>query len=157
MSVALACRPAGLSWQWQVITLDFQSLYPSIMMSAKLGPTTLVDPRVVPSSIVPSDIPTRTWVSDPETGRSATFVQNDDKSAIPLLLRRLTDARKAVQQLMKSATGFTYTVLNAKQLAIKVSCNSVCVRSGSSRPAPPPVPPLCRPCAALAPPWPAVR
>lgn len=96
------------------------------MIAGKIDMTTLVAKSADGTlSDVPDDIPTRTWVSDPETGRSATFVQNDDNSAIPCLLKQLMAAREAVQKLMKTATGFTYKLLNAKQMAIKVSCNSV--------------------------------
>ena len=70
-------------------------------------------------------------MSDEKTKQEATFVQNRKGKrgygVVPKMLMRLLIARRKVQAEMKTAEGFVYSRLNAKQLAIKVCCNSVCV------------------------------
>jgi DNA polymerase delta subunit 1 len=116
----------------QVLTMDYQSLYPSIMIAGNICPSTMLQKRrdkKRPQAA--KGVLTRTWVSDPETGQEATFVQNAKGATgygvLPKMLRRLLAARRAVQKEMKTAEGEVYMLLNSKQLAIKVCCNSVCV------------------------------
>jgi DNA polymerase delta subunit 1 len=115
-----------------VLTMDYQSLYPSIMIAGNICPSTMLQKRRDKKRPKPPDgVLVKTWVSDEATGQEASFVQNRKGSSafgvIPLMLKRLLAARRAVQKLMKTAHGFEYLLLNALQLAIKVCCNSVCV------------------------------
>ena len=123
----------GTAPRVQVLTMDYQSLYPSIMIAGNICPSTMMQKRRDKKRpAAAKGVLTRTWVSDAATGQEATFVQNAKGSAaygvVPKMLARLLAARRVVQKEMKTAQGFVYTQLNSKQLAIKVSCNSVCVR-----------------------------
>ena len=115
-----------------VATLDYKSLYPSIMIAGNLGPSTLVEPRYDGKPCRASrGVKTRTWnVTDTY---ATTFVQNEKGKnhfgKIPSMLKRLLAARDAVKVHMKTAykrgDKFQGGMLNSKQLAIKISCNSV--------------------------------
>lgn len=124
--------PLAGFYMYPVATLDYKSLYPSIMIAGNMGPGTLLEPRhdgKKPRAA--KGVRTRTWKIDDTN--SATFVQNEPGSTaygiIPKLLKRLLGARDAVKKQMKAAFGagniFQGSMLNSKQLAIKISCNSV--------------------------------
>lgn len=103
-----------------VVTLDFASLYPSIIISRWMCWTTVVtDQRYahVPG-IQYHDVP----VSD---SLSFRFACNVD-AVCPELLKALLAARKATKREMFAADDAGLkALLNAKQLAEKVCCNSV--------------------------------
>lgn len=102
-----------------IATLDFASLYPSIMMAHNLCYSTLVrrgdvhkyDPETL----------TRTPSGD-------TFVKKDVFPGIlPEILTELLSARKNAKNMMKDVPmgSLEYGVLNGRQLALKISANSV--------------------------------
>lgn len=103
-----------------VVTLDFASLYPSIIISRWMCWSTVVtDERYanVPG-IQYHDIP----VSETVTYRFACNVD----AVCPELLKALLAARKATKREMFAAGDAALkALLNAKQLAEKVCCNSV--------------------------------
>ena len=98
-----------------VVVMDFQSLYPSIIISNNLSHDTVV----LGDGALP---PHGTFTTDGLTDR---FV-NHEVGVLPQLLEQFLSARRAVKTQMKSTTDTEhYKVLNAKQAALKVLCNSV--------------------------------
>lgn len=104
-----------------VTTLDFASLYPSIMMAHNLCYTTLLDP----SEPLPAGL-------DPEkditvTPLGAKFVKAHVKRGLlPQILENLLTARKGAKKAMREAKDpFKRGVMNGRQLALKISANSV--------------------------------
>jgi len=101
-----------------IATLDFASLCPSIMMAHNLCYSTLVRPSEVKN--VPEELYTRTPSGDVFVKKS-TF-----RGILPEILDEFLAARKKAKADMKNAkTPLEYAVLNGRQLALKVSANSV--------------------------------
>ena len=113
------------SRSFQVATLDFASLYPSIMMAHNLCYSTLVKG---PQNI--ARLPPDSYAKSP-TGD--VFVKADTcKGILPQVLEELLAARKQAKADMKAekakgkdADMFKYAVYDGRQLALKVSANSV--------------------------------
>ncbi|XP_068434290.1 DNA polymerase delta catalytic subunit [Clinocottus analis] len=103
-----------------IATLDFSSLYPSIMMAHNLCYTTLLQ-KGSPErqSLSPED-----FIKTP-TGD--TFVKSSvRKGLLPEILENLLSARKrAKTELKKETDPFKRQVLDGRQLALKISANSV--------------------------------
>ncbi|GAX78824.1 hypothetical protein CEUSTIGMA_g6261.t1 [Chlamydomonas eustigma] len=101
-----------------VATLDFASLYPSIMMAHNLCYTTLVLPervREVPAEHI-AQSPCGDW-----------FIKSAaQKGILPEILEELLAARKrAKADLAKESDPFKRAVLDGRQIALKISANSV--------------------------------
>ncbi|GAQ79793.1 DNA polymerase delta catalytic subunit [Klebsormidium nitens] len=105
-----------------IATLDFASLYPSIMMAHNLCYTTLIPKNQVAE--VASDIGPENVTKTP-TGD--TFVKADmEKGILPEILEELLAARKRAKADLKLAKDpLEKAVLDGRQLALKVSANSV--------------------------------
>ncbi|KAK9459194.1 DNA polymerase family B-domain-containing protein [Lipomyces oligophaga] len=106
-----------------IATLDFSSLYPSIMMAHNLCYTTLLTPEYLKragSSLVLDEDYERTPNGD-------CFVKvNKRKGVLPVILEELLGARKrAKADLKKETDPFKRAVLDGRQLALKISANSV--------------------------------
>mmetsp|Transcript_16058 Transcript_16058/g.17971 ORF Transcript_16058/g.17971 Transcript_16058/m.17971 type:complete len:1054 (-) Transcript_16058:969-4130(-) len=101
-----------------IATLDFASLYPSIMMAHNLCYTTLLTKEDI-SKMDPKDY-TR-------TPRGDCFVKHHlKKGLLPVILEELLGARKKAKKELKEATDpFVKGVLDGRQLALKISANSV--------------------------------
>ena len=101
-----------------VATLDFASLYPSIMMAHNLCYCTLVPPGRV--AAMNPDTVTRCPTGD-------VFVKPGlCKGVLPEILEELLSARKRAKADLKAATDpFVKAVLDGRQLALKISANSV--------------------------------
>ena len=104
-----------------IATLDFASLYPSIMQAHNLCYTTLLKKEVAVKHGL-------------EEGKDYTVTPNGDwfvkstvrKGMIPQILESLLSARKrAKADLKKETDPFRKAVLNGRQLALKISANSV--------------------------------
>ncbi|KAI9221526.1 DNA polymerase family B-domain-containing protein [Blastocladiella britannica] len=104
-----------------IATLDFASLYPSIMMAHNLCYTTLVQKHVIDALQLKPDVD---YTVTP-TGNA--FVKADRrKGLLPVILEDLLAARKrAKQDLKKETDPFKRAVLDGRQLALKISANSV--------------------------------
>lgn len=101
-----------------IATLDFASLYPSIMMAHNLCYTTLLTPEVC--ARLPPDQVTTT-----PTGHKFAKVQTR-RGLLPMILEEILAARKKAKKAMAEATDpLEISVLNGRQLALKVSANSV--------------------------------
>jgi len=116
---ATVLDPVTGYYEQPIATLDFASLYPSIMMAHNLCYTTLIPPNMV-SKIDPSVPVTTTPTGCKFVGASAR------KGLLPMILEELLTARKKAKKEMKEATDpLTAAVLDGRQLALKISANSV--------------------------------
>jgi len=104
-----------------IATLDFASLYPSIMQAHNLCYTTLLKKETAIRLNL-------------KQGEDYTVTPNGDwfvkatqrKGMVPLILEGLLGARKrAKNDLKKETDPFKKAVLNGRQLALKISANSV--------------------------------
>ncbi|CAF4774299.1 unnamed protein product [Pieris macdunnoughi] len=103
-----------------ISTLDFASLYPSIMMAHNLCYTTLISPNMQKElNLDPENITI--------TPLNNMFVKsNIRKGLLPEILESLLAARKkAKADLKKETDPFKRSVLDGRQLALKISANSV--------------------------------
>ncbi|KAF8315418.1 hypothetical protein DL93DRAFT_2196769 [Clavulina sp. PMI_390] len=104
-----------------IATLDFSSLYPSIMMAHNLCYTTLLDPDTIKRLDLVKDVD---YVQTPNNDFFAT--KNRRKGLLPIVLEDLLSARKrAKADLKKETDPFKRAVLDGRQLALKISANSV--------------------------------
>jgi DNA polymerase delta subunit 1 len=104
-----------------IATLDFASLYPSIMRAHRLCPSTIVlDPAY-------ANMPGVEYLTIDVEGTEYKFAQNTE-AVVPDLLRDLAQYRKQAKKDMADAKrrgdAFMTSVYDGKQLAIKVSMNS---------------------------------
>lgn len=115
---ATVLEPMKAYYQEPIATLDFASLYPSIMQAYNLCYSTLVNPADI-AKLDPS------LYKKSENGN--VFVHSTVKKGIlPTILEELLTARKRAKKDMKNApTEFERAVQNGRQLALKVSANSV--------------------------------
>ncbi|EDO17646.1 hypothetical protein Kpol_1004p20 [Vanderwaltozyma polyspora DSM 70294] len=104
-----------------IATLDFNSLYPSIMMAHNLCYTTLCNKETVQRLNLKKD---EDYIITPN---GDYFVSTKLRHGIlPIILRELIDARKRAKKDLKNETDpFKKNVLNGRQLALKISANSV--------------------------------
>ncbi|XP_028824417.1 DNA polymerase delta catalytic subunit isoform X1 [Denticeps clupeoides] len=103
-----------------IATLDFSSLYPSIMMAHNLCYTTLLQKGQVDKLGLSSEDFIKTPTGD-------MFVKSSvRKGLLPEILENLLSARKrAKAELKKETDTFKKQVLDGRQLALKISANSV--------------------------------
>ncbi|XP_029781128.1 DNA polymerase delta catalytic subunit isoform X1 [Suricata suricatta] len=103
-----------------IATLDFSSLYPSIMMAHNLCYTTLLRPGAAQRLGLTADQFIKTPTGD-------EFVKTSvRKGLLPQILENLLSARKrAKAELAKETDPLRRQVLDGRQLALKVSANSV--------------------------------
>lgn len=101
-----------------IATLDFTSLYPSIMMAHNLCYTTLLKPSQI-KMMEPDQ-----FIRTPSNNY---FVKSSvRKGLLPVILEDLLSARrKAKSDLKKETDPFKRKVLDGRQLALKISANSV--------------------------------
>ena len=135
---ATVIEPVRGYYDEPVATLDFASLYPSIMMAHNLCYSTLLakddvfdlsqtradcERRGVPFPV--HRMPPESFEKTPD--EDFYFVRaSHRKGILPLILEELLSARKRAKSDMAKATdAFTIAVQNGRQLALKVSANSV--------------------------------
>ncbi|CRG99029.1 DNA polymerase delta catalytic subunit, putative [Plasmodium relictum] len=111
-----------------ISTLDFASLYPSIMIAHNLCYSTLIKNNNEISELSNDDVTVIQGKSN------LKFVKkNVKKGILPLIVEELIEARKKVKLLMKKEENrITKMVLNGRQLALKISANSVYGYTGAS-------------------------
>jgi DNA polymerase delta subunit 1 len=110
-----------------ITALDFEALYPSIMMAHNLCYSTFVmDERRY------GNIPGITYETFKIGEKTYKFAQ-DVPSLLPSILAELKQFRKKAKKDMAAATGAMKDVYNGKQLAYKVSMNSVYGFTGAGK------------------------
>jgi DNA polymerase delta subunit 1 len=115
---ATVINPKKAYYDVPIATLDFMSLYPSIMMAHNLCYSTLLRKDEIHN--YREDEYTTTPCGD-------HFVKASVRPGLlPTILKDLLDARNAVKRRMKDEKDeFRHAVLNGRQLALKISANSV--------------------------------
>jgi len=110
-----------------ITALDFEALYPSIMMAHNLCYSTLVmdDAKY-------GNVPGVTYETFTVGSRTYKFAQ-DIPSLLPSILLELKQFRKKAKRDMAAATGGMKEVYNGKQLAYKVSMNSIYGFTGAGK------------------------
>ena len=124
---ATVIEPKKGYYQHPIATLDFASLYPSIMQAHNLCFSTIVfrkDYAKVRALEAQGKIRVERVTASNEVH---WFVQEVTyKGVLPRLLHDLLTARRSVKKVMKKEKDpFKHQLLNSKQLALKISCNSV--------------------------------
>jgi len=110
-----------------ITALDFEALYPSIMMAHNLCYSSYVMDEKKYGNIPGINYETFT-IGD----RTYKFAQ-DVPSLLPNILMELKQFRKQAKRDMANATGFMKEVYNGKQLAYKISMNSVYGFTGAGK------------------------
>ncbi|CAO1619422.1 unnamed protein product [Sympodiomycopsis kandeliae] len=118
---ATVLEPKAGYYDKPVTTLDFASLYPSIMMAHNLCYTTLLQKATVEKLSLKKD---EDYIITPNGNY---FVKSSKrKGLLPTVLEDLLAARKrAKADLKKETDPFKRAVLDGRQLALKISANSV--------------------------------
>lgn len=118
---ATVLEPKAGYYDKPVTTLDFASLYPSIMMAHNLCYTTLLQKATIDRLGLVKD---QDYVLTPNNNYFATATKR--KGLLPTVLEDLLTARKrAKADLKKETDPFRRAVLDGRQLALKISANSV--------------------------------
>src|SRR6056300_1182830 len=110
-----------------ITALDFEALYPSIMMAHNLCYSTLVM-----DEYRYGNVPGITYESFKISDKIYKFAQGVP-SLLPAILLELKQFRKKAKKDMAAATGSMKEVYNGKQLAYKVSMNSVYGFTGAGK------------------------
>ncbi|KAN0000981.1 hypothetical protein ACTFIZ_001434 [Dictyostelium cf. discoideum] len=115
---AIVIEPTPGFYDTPIATLDFTSLYPSIMMAHNLCYSTLL------SAEEAKKLPPETYTVTPFGDH---FIKSDTKKGLlPRILEELLSARKkAKDELKNEKDPFKRAVLDGRQLALKISANSV--------------------------------
>lgn len=104
-----------------IATLDFNSLYPSIMMAHNLCYTSLCNKSTVQRLDLKKD---EDYIITPNGDYFVT--DKIRKGILPIILEELISARKRAKKDLRDETDpFKKNVLNGRQLALKISANSV--------------------------------
>jgi DNA polymerase delta subunit 1 len=123
---ATVIQPSVGFYESPVTTLDFASLYPSVMIAHNICYTTLVPPSKI-SQLSPDQYE--------KTPSGDYFVRKEVREGLlPSILEKLLEARKRAKALAaKEQDQLTKMVLNSRQLALKISANSVYGFTGAVR------------------------
>uniref|UniRef100_A0A672YHQ5 DNA polymerase n=1 Tax=Sphaeramia orbicularis TaxID=375764 RepID=A0A672YHQ5_9TELE len=127
---ATVIEPEKGYYSLPIATLDFSSLYPSIMMAHNLCYTTLLQKSSQYLNVYNLMNETACRLSPDDFIKTPTgdlFVKNSvRKGLLPEILENLLSARKrAKAELKKETDPFKKQVLDGRQLALKISANSV--------------------------------
>ncbi|RYP52485.1 hypothetical protein DL768_002312 [Monosporascus sp. mg162] len=125
---ATVIEPTRGYYDVPVATLDFASLYPSIMQAHNLCYTTLTDKRGVERFGLKKD---EDYIVTPNGDMFVTAKRR--KGLLAQILEELLAARKqAKRELAVETDPFKKAVLNGRQLALKISANSVYGLTGAT-------------------------
>jgi len=117
---AIVIEPKRGFYDTPIATLDFASLYPSIMMAHNLCYSTLIVPSELPKLGLSPEQYTKTPSGE-------YFVKSGvRRGVLPVILDELLQARKkAKKELAEEKDPFRKAVLDGRQLALKISANAV--------------------------------
>jgi len=125
---ATVIEPTRGYYDVPIATLDFASLYPSIIQAHNLCYTTLLKKEAVESLKLKKD---EDYVVTPNGDLFVTTKQR--KGLLAQILEELLTARKqAKRELAVEKDPFKKAVLNGRQLALKISANSVYGLTGAT-------------------------
>ncbi|KAL1881786.1 DNA-directed DNA polymerase delta [Diaporthe australafricana] len=125
---ATVIEPTRGYYDVPIATLDFASLYPSIIQAHNLCYTTLVSKKAVEAFNLKKD---DDYIVTPNGDLFVTAKQR--KGLLAQILEELLSARKqAKRELAAETDPFKKAVLNGRQLALKISANSVYGLTGAS-------------------------
>ncbi|KAI1126385.1 DNA polymerase delta catalytic subunit [Nemania abortiva] len=125
---ATVIEPTRGYYDVPIATLDFASLYPSIMQAHNLCYTTLIKPASIEKFGLKKD---EDYVVTPNGDMFVTTKQR--KGLLAQILEELLSARKqAKRELAVETDPFKKAVLNGRQLALKISANSVYGLTGAT-------------------------
>lgn len=98
-----------------VVSFDFSSLYPSMIIAHNIDYSTLVHPRCAPAS---------SFVSIPDT---PFMFSTQESGIIPFMMSMFVDQRKQVRTQMKTIpeNSLEFRILEKRQLALKICANSI--------------------------------
>ncbi|KAL1921871.1 uncharacterized protein VTP21DRAFT_10513 [Calcarisporiella thermophila] len=117
---ATVIEPKKGYYSLPIATLDFSSLYPSIMMAHNLCYTTLLEPN----NPIKQQMDENDYIVTPN--KDCFVKPSVRKGILPTILEDLISARKrAKADLKKETDPFKKAVLDGRQLALKISANSV--------------------------------
>jgi len=126
---ATVIEPTRGYYDVPIATLDFASLYPSIMQAHNLCYTTLVNKSVIEKLGLKKD---EDYIVTPNGDCFVTTKQR--KGLLAQILEELLMARKqAKKELAMETDPFKKAVLNGRQLALKVTANSVYGLTGAAQ------------------------
>jgi len=118
---ATVIEPTRGYYDVPVATLDFASLYPSIIQAHNLCYTTLLNKNLIEKLKMQKD---EDYIVTPNGDMFATTKVR--KGLLSMILEELLGARKAAKKALAIETDtFKRAVLNGRQLALKLSANSV--------------------------------
>jgi len=113
-----------------ILTVDFASLYPSLMRTYNLSPDTLLGPTASDYEHIPHS----TVTVHPDRPPLRFVSPSHTKGLLPKILDSLTQERKKAKKAMETdPCPFRRQILNAKQLALKISANSVYGACGATK------------------------
>lgn len=125
---ATVIEPTRGYYDVPIATLDFASLYPSIMQAHNLCYTTLLTKKVIDNLGLKEG---EDYIVTPNGDRFVTTKQR--KGLLAQILEELLAARKqAKRELAQETDPFKKAVLNGRQLALKISANSVYGLTGAT-------------------------
>ncbi|KAF4463303.1 DNA polymerase delta subunit 1 [Fusarium albosuccineum] len=125
---ATVIEPTRGYYDVPIATLDFASLYPSIMQAHNLCYTTLVSKKAIEAFGLKKD---EDYIVTPNGDTFVTVKQR--KGLLAQILEELLAARKqAKRELAIEKDPFKKAVLNGRQLALKISANSVYGLTGAT-------------------------
>ena len=125
---ATVIEPTRGYYSVPIATLDFASLYPSIIQAHNLCYTTLLKKDVVEALKLEKD---EDYIVTPNGDMFVTTKQR--KGLLTQILEELLTARKqAKRELAVETDPFKKAVLNGRQLALKISANSVYGLTGAT-------------------------
>lgn len=125
---ATVIEPTRGYYDVPVATLDFASLYPSIIQAHNLCYTTLLNKTAVEKLNLVKD---KDFIVTPNGDMFATIKRR--KGLLAQILEELLTARKqAKRELAVETDPFKKAVLNGRQLALKISANSVYGLTGAT-------------------------
>jgi DNA polymerase delta subunit 1 len=154
---ATVIEPMINFYYYPIAGLDFASLYPSIMIAYNMCYSTIITTPEMLEYVQKNNIPYETieWTTDPSpddeddmvqktVNHKYHFVQIEDKEGkeiengtrglLGIILDRLWKGRKETKKLMKSEKDpFKKEVLNGKQMAQKVTMNSIYGFTGAEK------------------------
>ncbi|KAF4119645.1 DNA polymerase delta subunit 1 [Geosmithia morbida] len=126
---ATVIEPTRGYYDMPVATLDFASLYPSIMQAHNLCYTTLVNKQAIDRLGLKKG---EDYITTPSGETFVTTKQR--KGLLAQILEELLIARKqAKKDLARETDPFKKAVLNGRQLALKVTANSVYGLTGAAQ------------------------